>query len=263
MTNPLDAFKAHMVKPSEMNQPNLILLYGNPGGGKSWLAASVSDVPGVDKVLIIDTENSTTGTLHGFDDEKIDIIPVSTHEGFESVLEAVLEAADRDDFEYDAVIIDTVDVAQSRALEHFEENAPLNKAGEIDGFKVWGALKNWTEDLFRALQEAPFISIAVLHSDRQKTESGPFVDLVALAGSSKNTVPGIPDLVGFVSREGDTSTVHLGSSQTRSTKNRFHLPNEIEDPTMKGIFDAIKNRDAVKPAPAKKKTTTKSKKEDK
>ena len=43
MTNPLDAFKQHIVKPSQLNKPNLILLYGNPGSGKTHLAASISE----------------------------------------------------------------------------------------------------------------------------------------------------------------------------------------------------------------------------
>src|SRR5690554_3658269 len=129
MANPLDAFKAHMVKPSERNTPNFIMLYGLPGSGKTWLAGSVCEVPGIRKVLLIDTEDSTTGALYGFDDEAIDIIPVSTHEGLESVLDAVIEASESDDFEYDAVIIDTFDVAFERALEYYDEITPATKSG--------------------------------------------------------------------------------------------------------------------------------------
>lgn len=253
MTNPLDAFKQHIVKPSQLNKPNLILLYGNPGSGKTHLAASISEVPGIKKVLIIDTENSTQGTVADFDDAKIDIIPVSTHGGFEQVFSAVIEAADNGELEYDAVIIDTLDVAQDRAIEFFEENAPITKSGEKDGFAVWGGVKQWTTSVGRRLQEASFIGVLVLHSNREKMENGPFTDLVALSGSAKNTLPGIPDIVGFTERADGVTTVHVGSALRRSTKNRFQLPDSIENPSMAGIFKAITNRNNsnTKPAAAK------------
>ena len=263
MTNPLDAFKAHMVKPSERNTPNFLMLYGLPGSGKTWLAGSVSEVPGIRKTLLIDTEDSTTGSLYGFDDEAIDIIPVSTHEGLESVLDAVIEASEQDDFEYDAVIIDTFDVAFERALEYYDEITPATKSGNDNTFWKWAQVGQWTNRRAGEFRDAPFLGIMVLHAKREKLDSGALMDYVSLSGKAKDVLPGIPDIVGFTVRDKGVTTVHLGSSDKRSTKNRFHLPESIENPTMKGIFDAIKNRDAVKPAPAKKKTTTKSKKEDK
>ena len=52
--------------PSEMGHPQMIALYGQPGCGKTYLAASISEVEGYYPVLIIDTEGSTVGTLAGF-----------------------------------------------------------------------------------------------------------------------------------------------------------------------------------------------------
>lgn len=252
MTNALDALKGYIVKPSHLNKPNFIILYGLPGGGKTHLAASVSEVPGIKKVAIIDTENSTQGTVADFDDDKIDIYPVSTHTGFETVFEALLEDADSDNPTYDAIIVDTVDVAQDRAIEFFKENAPVTKNGEKDGFAVWGAVKMWTENVNRRLQESSVLGLAVYHSNREKLENGPFVDMVALSGSAKNSVPGIPDIVGFVEREGNVTTVHVGSSLRRATKNRFNLPDTIENPSMTSIIAAItKRNNATKPATAK------------
>lgn len=249
----MDQFKEHMVKPSSLNKPNFIALYGNPGSGKTWLAASISDVPSIKKTLIIDSENSTQGSVAGFDDDRVDIVPVSTHAGFEAVWDAVVEADAAGELEYDAVIIDTLDVAQDRALEYFD--AVQQAKPKPDGFAKWGDVKKWTEGIGRQAQEMNALVIVVTHSKREKEESGAFSDLFSLAGSAKDSFPGIPDIVGFTEREGDTTTVHVGSSKKRSTKNRFGLEDTLENPTMTTILEAISGNG--------KKSKTTNKKEDK
>lgn len=237
MANALDAFKEHVVKPSSLNKPNFIALYGVPGSGKTWLAASVSDVPSIKRTLLIDTEDSATGTTTGFSDEKLDIMQVGTHSGFERLWEAVVQDDAAGTLPYDAVIIDALDTAQDRALDFFEEEQEAT--GKPDGFAKWGRVKGWTEAIGRQAQEMGALVIVVTHSKREKTESGSFSDMLNLAGSAKDTFPGIPDLVGFVEREGDTTTVHVGSSKKRSTKNRFGLDDTIENPNMTTLLATI------------------------
>lgn len=237
MTSALEAFATHVVKPSSLNKPNFIALYGNPGSGKTHLAASISEVKEYAPVLIIDTENSAQGTVGNFADENIDIIPVSTYEGFEAVWDAVLEDDANGTLKYKTVIIDTIDVAQDRALEFFE--AEQAAEGKADGFAKWGKVKAWTEKLGRRAQEANFLAITVAHSKREKLESGAFSDLMSLSGSAKDTFPGIPDVVGFTERDESVTTIHVGSSKRRSTKNRFGLSDTIENPTMADILAVI------------------------
>ena len=80
MTDKIPSLKERLskytVKPSDVRYPGLVMLYGRPGSGKTWLAASVSELDSVNKVLYIDTEGSTEGTLVGFDDAKIDILNI-------------------------------------------------------------------------------------------------------------------------------------------------------------------------------------------
>src|SRR5690606_37026421 len=124
-----------------------------------------------------------------------------------------------------------------RALEFFE--AEQAAEGKADGFAKWGKVKAWTEKLGRKAQEAEFLAIVVAHSKREKLESGAFSDLMNLAGSAKDTFPGIPDVVGFTERDEGVTTVHVGSSKRRSTKNRFGLSDTIENPSMADILKSI------------------------
>ena len=89
------------VKPSSMNKPNSVIFYGPPGGGKTWLAASAAEGKDFGKVLIIDTEGSTYGTLVGFDDKNIDIFPIADIDTFDDLLLGLVT----EEHEYGTVIL--------------------------------------------------------------------------------------------------------------------------------------------------------------
>lgn len=224
-------------KPSQMNKPELIVLYGPPGGGKTHLAASASEVEGLYPILIIDTEGSASGTVAGFDDDRVDILPVTSHGQLDSLLDALTEKTHK----YKTVIIDTFDVAQARAVDEFLEEHASNT------FAAWSEIKAWTVDVARTLKAADFLAILVFHENVEKTDTGAMVSQLVLQGSAKSVMPGIPDVVGLVTRKADkegveTTTVQFAPDNNKATKNRFNLPARVEDPSIGTIFEHIKNR---------------------
>ena len=116
-----DVLGKYVKKPSELARPELALIYGSSGSGKSWLAASTSQIPGINKVLILDVEGSCSGVLAGFDDDKIDIVdcrretPAESFQFLNTILERLFDA--KTEHSYDVVVIDTFDVAQSDAAD--------------------------------------------------------------------------------------------------------------------------------------------------
>jgi hypothetical protein len=64
-----------------------------------------------------------------------------------------------------------------------------------------------------------------------------------LPGSFKSTLPGIPDIVGYLTieatEEGAQRVLITGNSDRLITKNRFGLPAKIYQPSMKKIIDLI------------------------
>lgn len=229
----------YVTKPSQAAKPEFIALYGRPGCGKTYLAATISQVEGINKVLILDTEGSTVGTLNGFDDEKIDIVRVDSHEMFQAILDQLVDPKVKNP--YDAVIIDTFDVAQDRASKFFQDNAPLARSGEKDGFAAWGALKDWTiNDVGQRLRQAPFVVIAVFHEAEEKMTDGSVRKGLALQGSAKTVWPGIPDMVVWLERkntaEGTKTYAYFETEDGKVTKNRFGFPPIVEAPDFPGIF---------------------------
>ncbi len=246
--------KAHGKKPSEQGVPQFIALFSRPGGGKTWLAASISEVPGVKKTLYIDTEGSTKGTLTSFDDSKITILPVTNLKSFNMIFKSLIE----DEHDYDAVVIDTLDVVQGWAVDHF-------LAAAKDGFKAWGEVKKWTNDIGTNLQNANFKSVVCFHEVADKLDNGTIYRTLKLVGSAKDDWPGLPQVVVWLERklatvegkdgeetEVATTFAHFESSDNKVTKNRYNIPAVVQNPDFKSLFAYIeKSQKNTKPKETK------------
>lgn len=240
-----DVLDKYVSKPSEASKPEFIVLYGRPGGGKTWLGASASELPHIRKMLILDTEGSTVGTLSDFDDDKVDIIRVTSFAMLNAILDKLFD--ENAQHEYDAVMIDTLDKAQEWAVDHFKENAPYTKSGEKDGYWTWGQVSDWTvKQVGENLRHAPFLAIVTVHEKEEKTTDGALVKGLRLQGSAKDTWPGIPDVVAYLERKLDggepTTFAYFETDDNKVTKNRFKFPPKVKDVTIPKLFKYIEDR---------------------
>lgn len=246
------------IEPDALSSPQMMLFYGPPGNGKSWLAASAAEVDGLWPVAILDTEGSTQGTIEDFDKSRIKIVrPQERYPGNEYVASVkILESLLTEDHPYKTVVIDTADILQEWSIAagrtpgdgfahwnftHSELTAPPVKKRGSDGWIDRG--------LFHRLKAAPFLTILVIH-DKQEAlnEEGTLMYAnVQWQGQGKTKIGGIPDVVGYVTRDTNsagksTSTLHTAPTKRNLAKNRFNLPAKIEDPSMAKIYEYIANR---------------------
>lgn len=249
-----DTLEKYITKPSESTTPRLSLIYSPPGQGKTFFGATASRIPGVRKMLILDTEGSTTGTLGSFDDDVIDIISVEKEDEVESFqfLNAILEKLfDKDTVhEYDVVMIDTFDVAQGWAHKYFDANAPTGRSGEKDGFAVWGNVKDWSISVARNMKRIDAFGVLVVHDTEEKNKDGALVTRLNLLGKAKDVLPGIPDVVVYLNRvlEGEEEITfgYFATQDGKVTKNRFQFPPVVKNPSFDGLFKYIEDRKAEK-----------------
>lgn len=228
-------FQQFIKKAEQLNTPKTILLYGDPKGGKTWFANSASEIAELAPVLLIDVEGGASAIARDWKD--VDVINVETHEQ----LEAVIGSLTAQEHKYKTVIIDTLGVAMDRAEKSFGDK-PENKNNR---FGKWGDLKEWTTQTVRKLHSAPFLTILIAHAQDEKDEqTGAIKILPMLPGSAKNTLPAIPDIIGYLTAErtdeGVKRVLYLESSDRLVSGNRFGLPPKMYEPTMKKLFTAIK-----------------------
>lgn len=251
----LDAYLGpHIKKPSEKVKPSLALLYSRPGGGKTYLAATASQIPGVGKILIIDTEGSTTGALRDFDDEKVHIVDVRRDSPVESfkVLHTLLERLfdSKNKHSYDAIIIDTFDVAQEWCVAHQKDDPPLNDRGKVDGFAIWGNVKDWSTWVAKELSRIKPFGVLVVHDKEVQDEDGSAQTKLNLVGSAKDVLPGIPDMVVYLQRkleDGEEVTYgYFATEDNKVTKNRFGFPPVVKNPTFPKLFKYIEDQQEKK-----------------
>jgi hypothetical protein len=65
-----------------------------------------------------------------------------------------------------------------------------------------------------------------------------------LPGSAKNTLPAIPDIIGYMTAEADGAgginrVLYMQSSERLVSGNRFGLPAKMVDPSIKKIITSI------------------------
>lgn len=233
----------YITKPEASTKPELALLYGPPGCGKTYCSGSASEIPGVRKVLYLDTEGSTVGTMGGFDPDKIDIIRVDLHpEPFafaNTILQKLFDPGAK--YDYDVVVIDTFDTLQDLAIKSFDSS---------DGWELWRDVKDWSLDIAKKLKKLPVLGILVVHDREEKTEGGAIVARLRLAGAAKDILPGIPDMVTYLERklDKDDGEVHtygyFESSNKKVTKNRFGFPPIVKDVSLPQLWKFIDKKAA-------------------
>ncbi len=232
---PEPAFLKMIHKAESLNKPKSMLFYGDAGRGKTWLAASISEVADFGPVLLIDAEGGSSAIARDF--KTVDVIQVEKHEQFQAVYDWLIAG----DHKYKTIIIDTIGVVMDRAEKFFGEK-PENKGNK---FGKWGDLKNWANEIFRTFHTAPFVSILIAHAFDDKDENtGAIKTTAMLPGSFKATLPSIPDIVGYMTIEAQEDgppqrVLVVGQSDRLVTKNRFGLPAKIYNPSMKQIMDTI------------------------
>ena len=241
-------------KAADVGSPRSILLYGPPKRGKSTCAASIVEVPGYERVLVVDVEGGAAAISQWY--PEVDIQEIRTAEQFDFYIEQLIDGNVLEPTSgkpYECVIIDTLDKAQERKLEWFDKQPEATaKSGEKNTLYKWGAIKAWTTKLADALHMAPFLTIFVAHvMEHENEKTGKVKQTVALGGSSKETFPATPDLVGYfdIERMKNEETKTMESVRTmdfsvtdkRVTGQRYagKLDGKVGDPTMEKIYRKI------------------------
>jgi len=210
-------FKDSIVKATDVDRINSLILFGDYGTGKSWIAASADEIEDYAPVLAVDIEGSFAGVGRRY--PNVDIVKADTFQKLEYIREQLLT----EEHEYKTVIFDTLNVAQKRAKTEFKRQYPTNT------FAMWDALAEWSMDFVRSMHHADFLAIFIAHPQVDKDENtGKMTTTVKLAGGARSEVPTVPDLIGYTFYTSDDEgnrvrALQVDGTQNVVAKNRFGL----------------------------------------
>ena len=211
------SFKDAIVKASDVDRINSMIIFGEYGTGKTWIGASADDIDDYAPVLLVDIEGSAAGVGRKY--PNVDIISADSYAKLELIKQELLT----EEHGYKTVIFDTLNVAQKRAKAEFKRQFPNNT------FAMWDALADWSLDFVRSMHHADFLAIFIAHPQMDKDENtGKVTTTVKLAGGARSEVPTVPDLIGYTFYTSDDEgnrirALQVDGTQSVVAKNRFGL----------------------------------------
>jgi phage nucleotide-binding protein len=184
-------------KPSSDGVDKLnMLIYGEAGVGKTWLAGSASRVPEMRNVLYVDAEAGKT-TLREHPD--VEIAPAKKWDDYVRIYQALKAGG----HSYRTVVLDSL----SEILEQCKDQVMVemkldpdnsDRDEDIPSIREWGKLQVRLLRLIRLYRDLPMNVIFIAHADRVQQKNGKYKWMPLLNGKLQLKVPQIPDIVFFM-----------------------------------------------------------------
>lgn len=221
-----------------------ILVYGDPGVGKTVLAGSASEIEEMSPVLIIDIEGGTFSLRNTYPD--VDVVRVQNW----NQMQAVYDELRRGNTGYKTIVLDSLTEIQKFSMYNIMKDV-VNKDSERDpdipSVREWGKSIEQIRLLVRAYRDLNIhvIFTALCNHDKDQL-SGTFLDRPSLPGKLAAEVAAFVDIVGYYymkMQSGEMKRFLLCQKTERQiAKDRSgRLPQVLEAPTMAEIHSIIYN----------------------
>lgn len=218
-----------------------MLVYGEPGCGKTVLAGSASKVEEMSPVVLIDIEGGTMSLNDFYPD--VEVLRVKTWKDLQLVYDALYKGEGG----YKTVILDSLTEAQKLSMADIMKQARREDPSidpDVPGIRHWGKNIEQTRRMVRGYRDLPMNVIFTALAESDKDNRGKTVYRPMLSGKVKGEIPGFMDIVMFmyVKMSGDNVKRLLltGSTDAAMAKDRSNrLPGIVEDPTMGSLYETI------------------------
>lgn len=213
------------VKPPQDSILHLnLLVYGEPGAGKTYLCGTAQDSEDTRPILLLDVEGGST-TLRKRQD--IDVIQIRNMAEIEETHNELFRNPDY----YKTVIVDSLTELQKLDMRTVMKLAKKNSPNpdrvdeEVPDQRAWGKSGVRMSRIVRAYKDLPVHTImtCLLATEQEKNEKGGETDIVklyypSLPGKLRSELPGYFDVVGFLQAQASVDGKIVRSLQVAKTK---------------------------------------------
>lgn len=206
-------------KPSErkLNENYSMLIYGNPGVGKTTTALSARNP------VLIDFEHGMDRVNSAFWVSSLEV------ESYNDVLRLMNSDELR---EFDTIVIDSMGALIDAVILHITNDDPRLNTSWGMSIQGYGILKKLIQDLIRNLKNQNKNLIFVAHSREDENEKKEKIVIPYMgAGSAGREILNILDAIGYMDRSSGKSVLKFASFDAEFyAKNSLELPNVITIP---------------------------------
>lgn len=221
-----------------------MMVYGDPGVGKTVLAGSASMVEQLSPVLFIDVEGGTLSLRERYPDVKV--ARVKSFNDFGRLYEDLRKG----DHGFKTVVLDSITEIQKFGMlevmkRMLEDPKNEDRDPDLPGIGEWGKNTEQMRRLIRAMRDLPvntlFIGLAVTDIDKKQNR----LTRPSLSGKLSNEVAGFLDIVTFMYKktdpEGNVKRMLLtsGTDEFIAKDRTDRLPPMLEDPDMSTIHSIL------------------------
>lgn len=219
-----------------------MLVYGEPGVGKSVFAGSASAVEEMSPVLFIDIEGGTLSVAKLFPGCKV--VRIKKWGDMQKVYDALY----RGNTPYKTVVLDSLTEIQKFSMAQIMEQVVAedgDRDPEVPSVREWGKNGEQTRRLVRGFRDLPMNVVFTCLADYDRDKQGNVTKTrPSLSGKLKGEVAGFVDIVAYMYKKtvGDNTQRLLLTSGTDKfvAKDRSTcLKPILQEPSMADIFAAV------------------------
>lgn len=222
-----------------------IMIYGEPGAGKTHLLGTAMDDKNTSPLLVLDIDGGVQTLRHRKD---IDVVQVRSFEQLVSVYRELYNSIDKGKIHYGTIGIDTLSEfgkldLGSISKEFAESNPRLDP--DVPDMRAYYKSGNHIRAIVRAFRDLPCNVFFNCHAQTDKDNFQRTIYFPQLPGKLKVDIPGFLDIVGLLRAEKDGDDIHrylqVEKTEAVIAKDRTNALDGVEqDPTIPSLWAKLK-----------------------
>lgn len=234
----------------EVQPPTIIdwlnlLVYGDPGCGKTHMLGTAADSKETSPVLVFDVE----GGLVTIRDKNVDVVVIRTRRELEEGYNKLHSSIKNGKLYYKTVGIDSLPELAALDMKLIMKEAYNANPDKVDidvpSPREWGKCREHIRTIVRAFRDLPCNVVYTAQAGMIKEENQPSKFFPGFAGKLATDVPGFMDIVGYLTTKNDQGIVTrnmqvLGTNRVVAKDRTGTLGDVVTNPDLPMLLEIIK-----------------------